>query len=167
VLALVAEQNKGVIAEVRRVVDDLRPRALDQLGLVSGLRERCKHFSRETRSACGLTRVDVVAPDHMPQLPAAVEVAAYRIATEAVTNAARHGHATSCRVRLAVEAQALIVEIRDDGIGLPAEFAPGVGIASMRERAAELGGHFSAARHPAGGTIIAATLPITDVATST
>jgi signal transduction histidine kinase len=167
VLALVAEQNKGVIAEVRRVVDDLRPRTVDQLGLVSAIRERCNHFSRENQCGSGLPCVDVVAPNHMPELPAAVEVAAYRIATEAVTNAARHGRATMCHVQLAVQTQALIVEIRDDGVGLPTGYAPGVGIASMRERAAELGGQFSAARHPAGGTIISATLPIGDLSAPT
>jgi signal transduction histidine kinase len=99
-----------------------------------------------------------------PPLPAAVEVAAYRIVQEALTNVVRHAHASECVVRLALDetVETLRLEIRDDGRGLPSERGRGVGVASMRERAAELGGEcvvesFSAV----GGTRVRASLPCT------
>ena len=61
----------------------------------------------------------VHAPEQLPPLPAAVEVAAYRIAQEALTNVARHAHAHNCQVRLTL-GEALQLEIADDGVGLPA-----------------------------------------------
>jgi signal transduction histidine kinase len=151
--------TKSLIAEVRRVVDDLRPRALDQLGLVCAIQENITAFN-SSRAADDVTlQVEVHTDGPLGSLPAAVEVAAYRIATEAVTNAARHGAARRCEVSLHVETDALVVEVRDDGIGLPAQYVPGVGLNSMRERAAELGGSFSATRVPEGGTVIKARLP--------
>ena len=101
-----------MVAEVRRVVDDLRPRALDQFGLVGALRQRCQTF--QTRE--GLALVELRLQSALPELPAAVEVAAFRIATEALTNAARHAHATRCRIELDHEDRALSVIIRDNGI---------------------------------------------------
>ena len=93
-------------------------------------------------------------------LPAAVEVAAFRIATEALTNAARHAHATRCRIELDHEDRALSVIIRDNGIGLPAGYTPGVGTTSMRARAVELGGVFFTGTDPSGGTVVSASLPL-------
>jgi two-component system NarL family sensor kinase len=95
----------------------------------------------------------------MPHLPAAVEVAAYRIAQEALTNLVRHAHARHCTVRLAMNG-GLELEVIDDGKGLPARHAVGVGLASMRERAAELGGTCTVRRGPDGGTIVRAELPV-------
>jgi signal transduction histidine kinase len=83
-------------------------------------------------------------------LPAAVEVAAYRIATEALTNAVRHASASACEVRITRAADSVSVLVQDDGVGITAGNPRGLGVQSMRERAAELGGSFDA-RTPAGG----------------
>ncbi|MBI4494690.1 MAG: hypothetical protein HY690_18085 [Chloroflexi bacterium] len=107
----------------------------------------------------GLLYVSVEAPEALPPLPAAVEVAAYRIALEALTNVARHACARTCTIRLAL-ADALELEIVDDGIGLPANPRAGVGLASMRERAAELGGTCTIEPTSVGGTRVLARLPI-------
>ncbi len=155
-----AAGTKNVLGEIRRIVDDLRPRALDQLGLASAIREKGAPFARPHEARNGL-QVDVDA-NVLLRLPAAVEVAAYRIALEAITNAARHGSARHCRVVLREDHDVLFVQVRDDGTGLPAHYTPGVGLRSMRERAAELGGSFTAQSDPAGGTLITAHLPLPD-----
>ena len=94
-----------------------------------------------------------------------MEVAAFRIALEAITNVARHARARSSTVRLAIEDGALCVEIRDDGVGMPGPRADhtghaGVGLTSMRERATELGGSLHVGPLPEGGTRVLATLPL-------
>ncbi len=147
-------QSQEALAAVRQVSYDLRPPALDQLGLLPALRERAAAHSQTD----GL-HITVEAPDSLPPLPAAVEVAAYRIALEALTNAERHAHARHCTLRLALDG-ALCLEISDDGVGLPDPFQAGVGMASMRERAAELGGSWAIERRAAGGTRVAARLPL-------
>jgi signal transduction histidine kinase len=86
-------------------------------------------------------------------------VAAYRIATEAMTNVARHAHARSCLLRLEI-ADELTVEVRDDGVGVPAGHLVGVGLPSMAERAAEVGGRCIVARLDGGGTRVLAHLPL-------
>jgi signal transduction histidine kinase len=103
--------------------------------------------------------VAVEAPDPLPPLPAAVEVAAYRIATEAMTNVARHARARRCLLRLDVSDE-LTLQVSDDGIGLPASPPAGVGLPSMTERAAELGGQCRVARIDGGGTLVVAHLPL-------
>ena len=130
----------------------LRPPALDDLGLLAALEQQA-----ETVRAGGL-RVEVV-PEHVGALPAAVEVAAYRIVAEALTNVTRHARATSVRVRLVNEPGALVVEVSDDGIGISSERTAGVGLLSLRERAAELGGSTTVSCPPEGGTIVRAVLP--------
>ena len=102
------------------------------------------------------------APEDLPSLPAAVEVAAYRIAQEAITNVARHARARTCRARLSVDeaADALLLEITDDGIGMPAGRRAGVGLSSMRERAVELGGACEVEPIPPLGTRVLACLPL-------
>ncbi len=97
----------------------------------------------------------------MPPLPAAVEVAAFRIALEALTNVARHARARTCHIRLTVD-DGLCLEIADDGRGLPAAYRPGVGLAAMRERAAELGGDCAIGAGLAGGTRIRVRLPLAE-----
>ena len=145
------EQTRQALADIRRLVYDLRPPALDQLGLGAAIAQQGERFS-------GLS-VDVQAEGDLAGLPAAVEVAAYRIAAEAITNAARHGDAQSCRVRLSLNG-ALDLEIVDDGSGLPRAPRAGVGLSSMRERAAELGGSFEVGPAPGGGTRVRARLPV-------
>ncbi len=149
------EQVRSSVADIRRLVYNLRPPALDELGLLSALRERAAAFP----SGQG-PHVRVEGPDQLPPLPAAVEVAAYRIAQEAVNNAAQHGEAQQCWVRLKVD-DGLTLEIIDDGSGLPDDLRVGVGITSMRERTSELGGRITIETLPEGGTRVHAWMPIT------
>ncbi|MFI6406456.1 sensor histidine kinase [Streptomyces sp. NPDC050548] len=144
----------GAVAEVRRLVDGLRPPDLDQLGLLGALRERAVRLSWR---ADGIPlQVRVQAPERLPALPAAVEVAAYRIAIEALTNAARHARASRVDLRIEI-GDGLRLEVCDDGspAGEETAWTPGVGITSMQERAAELGG-----RCVAGQGRVVATLPL-------
>jgi signal transduction histidine kinase len=131
---------------------------LDELGLLPAVRERARQF--QTADPDQL-RVVVEAPDSLPPLPAAVEVAAYRIVSEALMNVVRHADARTCTIRLAMcEAEGVLrVEVVDDGKGIPAEHRAGVGLRSMRERAGELGGSASIASDPHGGTRVEVELP--------
>jgi len=147
---------RTAIADIRRLVHGLRPPALDELGLVGALQRLA-----ETVGADGL-RVPVDVPSALPPLPAAVEVAAYRVVQEALTNVVRHAEARTACVRLAVDADALTVEITDDGRGLPDEPVAGVGLSSMRERAAEMRGTCLVEAAPGGGTRVLAVLPLTE-----
>jgi signal transduction histidine kinase len=129
---------------------------VDELGLVGAL-----HRLAETIGADGSgPRITVDVPPSMPTLPAAVEVAAYRIVQEALTNVVRHARATTCTVRLALESGGLSVAITDDGRGLPRDPVAGVGLSSMRERAAEMGGTCVVQDAAAGGTQVLAGLPL-------
>jgi signal transduction histidine kinase len=103
--------------------------------------------------------IAVETPERLPELPAAVEVAAYRITQEALTNVARHAQARTFVVRI-VLADGLHVEVCDDGIGLPTERHAGVGVTSMQERATELGGTCLIETRPVGGTRVFARLPV-------
>jgi two-component system NarL family sensor kinase len=101
----------------------------------------------------------VLGPDVLPPLPAAVEVAAYRITLESLTNIIRHAQASECCVHLSLS-DALYLEVEDNGVGIPPANRAGVGLRSMRERAAELGGTLVVESAPAGGTRILAQLPL-------
>ena len=117
-------------------------------------------FSTAAREA-GLD-VDLQCPPQLEVRSAAVEVAAYRIVGEALTNVTRHARATRCEVRLAVEGCALVVTIQDDGVGIDDGTESGVGLLSLRERAAELGGRAEVTCPPDGGTLMRAILPMED-----
>lgn len=149
-------QVQGALADIRRLVYNLRPPALDELGLVPAL----QHHAERISGARG-PQVEVQAPSDFPALPAAVEVAAYRITQEAVNNAVQHGKAHHCWIRLRLQS-GLAIEIEDDGVGMPGDAQTGVGISSMRERAAELGGRFRIEGGPAGGTRVSVWLPLVD-----
>jgi signal transduction histidine kinase len=158
------DQMRRTVAAVRRAVDDLRPPALDELGLVEALREHVAAYRLPVAAAAvggpaTAARVTVEA-EVLPALRAAVEVAAYRIAAEAVANAVRHAGASTSTVTLGLSGDDLLVEISDDGRGVPADAVPGVGSASMRERAAELGGTLDVTTAPGGGTTVRARLPL-------
>jgi signal transduction histidine kinase len=140
--------------DIRRLVYELRPPALDELGLVTALREQAAQYHR----AGGLT-VTVEASPSLPALPAAVEVAAYRIALEALTNIVRHAQARTCRISLTVSDD-LVLDIEDDGRGLPDSLKAGIGLLSMRERAAELGGICVIEARSEGGMRVRARLPL-------
>ncbi len=162
------EEVQASIGDVRRLVEDLRPPALDQLGLVGALRQ---HAERLTERDAGLEVSVEAAP--CPALPAAVEVAAYRIVTEALNNVARHAGARHASVGIDVEAgRELVLRVEDDGVGLAGSRAagggaavvvgraPGVGLAAMRDRAVELGGSCETGPGSRGGTLVAARLPL-------
>ncbi|MDQ4134111.1 MAG: histidine kinase [Actinomycetota bacterium] len=153
ILERLANQTQMAIADVRRIVNDLRPASLDQLGLLTALKTQAAAFED------GALRLTVDAEGDLTTLPAAVEVAAFRIACEAMNNAYRHGGAQQCAVRL-VRDGALELEVTDDGRGLPAQAGTGVGLASMAERAAELGGSFVVEPAECGGTKVRARLPL-------
>lgn len=141
------------ITDIRRLVYDLRPPALDDLGLVDSLRETALQYGHNG------VQVSVEAPESLPTLPAAVEVACYRIVHEALTNVARHAGARSCTVRLRVD-DALRLEVTDDGAGLAPNHRAGVGLLSMRERAVELGGACLVNSQPGEGTVVSVFLPL-------
>jgi two-component system NarL family sensor kinase len=152
-----AASVEGAVADVRRVVYALRPPALDQLGLIGALRQQAATLGAGDPQL----RIDLDAPDPMPPLPAAVEVAAFRIAQEALTNISRHAFAHRASVAITV-GDALALTIRDDGRGLPENHLNGVGLTSMRERATELGGSLAITRPAEGGTLLAVRLPLSD-----
>ena len=144
------------LADVRRLVEDLRPPALDQLGLVGAVRQQARLL---TERDPGLEVC--VETSGLGDLPAAIEVAAYRIATEALTNVSRHASARHCRVGLSLHGTGVVLlEIEDDGIGLPERRRTGVGLMAMRERAAELGGTCETGPAALGGTRVRAMLPV-------
>lgn len=145
---------QDAIADIRRLVHNLRPPVLDELGLLSALRA-----SAASQLSSPGPHVVVEGPESLPALPAAVEVAAYRIAQEAVNNVVRHAHAQHCYVRLGLNG-GLRLEVQDDGSGLPDQLRAGVGLNSMRERAQELGGSFRIEALPEGGTRVLAQFPL-------
>lgn len=158
-LAALTVEAQNMIADVRRLVYQLRPPDLDEYGLVSALRE---YLHRVTPKG---TVVTLDAPQGSLTLPAAVEVAAYRIVQEAVNNAVKHARAGAIIVKLAllpspVQPALLWLEISDNGVGLAADHPVGIGLLSMQERAEELGGVFTIQSNEEGGTRIAAQLPI-------
>lgn len=152
---------EGTLEEIRRLVYDLRPPVLDQLGLVGAVQACAAEYERPPANGQKDLTVTVTAPDPLPPLPAAVEVAAYRIAQEALHNVFRHAQASQCAVTLRVQNGALWLEVRDNGRGLPANGRAGVGLQSMKERAAELNGRCVVESLPSGGTRVTAELPLT------
>jgi signal transduction histidine kinase len=155
------EQIEMIIGDIRRVVYNLRPPALDELGLAGAIGEYVARFANEEQASKAALKVTVEAPEALPPLSAAVEVAAYRIVQEAVTNVIRHAHAHSCHVRLLVK-DGLQIEVNDDGQGIEEADRTGVGLSSMRERAEELGGTFTIKKASPCGTQITACLPLPD-----
>jgi signal transduction histidine kinase len=132
----------------------LRPPALDEFGLLFALRELTMQFAD-----AGM-KVEMDVPERMPQLDAAIEVAVYRIAQEALTNVSRHAKASACRITMRIEGTAVLLQVSDNGCGLPIPLKPGIGIGSMRERAEELGGNCRISSAPGAGTIVSAQLPL-------
>jgi signal transduction histidine kinase len=141
------------LADVRRLVEALRPPALDELGLLGAVRSRAAALAGEME-------IDVDGSDARGPLPAAIETAAYRIAVEAMTNAIRHSDGTRCTVSILVGDDVVELGVRDDGHGLKPDRTPGVGLRSMRERAAEVGGTLTVWSPAEGGMVIIARLPL-------
>jgi signal transduction histidine kinase len=158
--ALIGEIRSDVgnlISDVRRVVDALRPPLLDEVGLAGALTQLGNAFGARTDCA-----VEVRSAE-LPHLSAAVEVAAYRIGAEALTNVFKHARSTRCDVSLAVSDSLLILDIVDDGIGGASTRDGGTGLPSIAERAAELGGELEI-ESTSAGTHVRARLPLAPVA---
>jgi signal transduction histidine kinase len=150
---LVPRLNEAV-RDVRTLVHDLRPPTLDELGLAGSVRELATRFATPTRAIS-------VDAEELEALPAAVDLAAYRIVSECLANAAKHSAASSVRLALRRSPSSLQVEVCDDGVGLAAGAVAGVGLRSMRERAEELGGSCTVGSGDGGtGTTVVATLPL-------
>lgn len=157
-LGEVKRQAQQLVGDVRQVVNDLRPPALDELGLVEAIRGAVAHLHNHTSPL--QIRLDA---DAVPRnLPAAVEAASYRIVMEAVTNVVKHAHAQHCEITLKLlQAPAqLQITVEDDGDGLAEQVRANVGLRSMRERAEELGGTFHIALRSSGGTCVSVALPL-------
>ena len=152
------------VLEVRRVVEGLRPPALDELGLDGAVHQLARRLATPAGAAAAPGRpvtIDAtVQLNGLPELPAATEVAAFRITQEALTNAIRHANASHVLASITVEDDELVVRVRDDGHGLAASRDDGVGLSAMRERAEELGGSFDIRAEPTIGTTIEARIPL-------
>jgi signal transduction histidine kinase len=153
VLDAAAGYLRSTVGAVRVIVDDLRPGVLDDLGLEAAVRDQAE------RLGGGGLQVEVLGIGDLTTLPAAAEVAAYRIASEALTNVARHANATSAAVRLTRNGHNLLVHVEDNGRGLTDDSRLGVGLESMHQRAAELGGT-CAVSSSATGTTVEAVIPV-------
>ncbi|NOU92571.1 sensor histidine kinase [Paenibacillus sp. LMG 31456] len=163
---------RATVDEIRTLVHDLRPPSLDELGLISAIQERVSELNKPARLLADElgtipTHIRLLEPPQLPDLPAAVEVAAYRIVTESLVNVIKHSQATDCTIKLHISAtKQLVIEVTDNGTGLPPSYAQqlpgkgGIGLQSLRERAAELGGQCSIERLQQGGTRVLAILPI-------
>jgi signal transduction histidine kinase len=152
--ALLREMRSDVqatIVDVRRLVDGLRPVSLDELGLVGSLQRLVD------RTPADGPDVHLVAED-ADSPAAAVEVAAYRIVQEALTNVLRHARASECEVSVQGGNGSLVVSVTDDGAG-SFRAGDGSGLETMRERAEELGGSLELLPRPGGGTVVRAVLP--------
>jgi signal transduction histidine kinase len=152
----------AAVDDIRRVAYDLRPPALDEFGLVGAIRLRASQFNTRSGDLPPGSQIQVIvrAPEPFPAVPAAVEVATYRIVLEALTNVVRHAQATRCEIDLAVQNAWLQMTIRDDGKGFDGHPSPGMGIEVMKERAAELGGRHTVEPVAGGGTLVRVSLPL-------
>ena len=150
-LESIGTDAEGAVAEIRRLIDELRPTALGEAGLAEAVEVAVASL------ADGLVRR--VALDLPDALGSRTEVAAYRIVVEAVRNVVRHAEAHTVTVEGRVEREELVLSVGDDGRGL-GEAPPGVGIRAMTDRATELGGSLTVRDHEAGGTEVIARLPL-------
>jgi signal transduction histidine kinase len=156
---------RAALADVRRLVDGLRPPALDELGLLGAIEQQAARLEGGGGLVTGTRIVVDRTASPLPELPAAVEVAAYRIVVEALTNMVRHSGARTCQVRIRADDE-LTIEVDDDGSGLPPGYRAGTGLESMDGRAAELGGSLAVVARPGGGVRVVARLPIRPVSGS-
>lgn len=150
------------ISEVRRTVSNLRPAILDELGLEGALdmlTEQTAEAHRHDKAGPFAVTLETEPASALEQLPAAVEVAAYRIISEAVNNASRHAQANRCTVHIRVDGN-LRISVHDNGQGISDDATAGTGLTSITERASELGGTANIHSAVCGGTVVTATIPI-------
>jgi signal transduction histidine kinase len=159
-------QNETTMEEIRELVYALRPSTLDELGLVGAVNDFIAGLNSRPNSGSELQIETRKFMDDLPPLPAAIEVAAYRIVTEALTNVSRHSRALHCEVSFEIESKnrtrALLLNVIDDGVGLPKKRRQTVGMTSMRERAEEIGGSLQFESEGNGGTRVYARLPFSE-----
>ena len=173
-LSALSEQTQQAVAEIRDLINGLRPPALDDLGLSYAVQELAQQLTPGGEAP----QISVQSAPDLPDLPAAVEVAAYRISQEALTNVLRHARASQCTVRLSVQALSanggpagspvgslpaewLVLEVTDNGIGITQPRPEGIGLQTMHERAAEVGGRLLIESSAGSGTRLRAELPVT------
>jgi signal transduction histidine kinase len=154
-LARLGDEVDTCVDEVRRIINDLRPPALDQLGLPGAIEAQARRLCDGADAPDLTVELDALRDVHVS---ASVELAAYRIVTEAVTNVIRHADARRCSVHGAVRGAHLVLVVEDDGRGMAVNHHAGVGLVSMRERAAAVGGDVSVGTGSRGGTRVRATL---------
>jgi two-component system sensor histidine kinase UhpB len=155
-LRSVAHAVRDSLDEVRRIARELRPEALDDLGLVNALIALCNRVDVQDGP-----RVRRELQGNLPALSPDVELVIYRIAQEGLTNALRHSGARSATVSLTADAETLMLRVSDDGSGMPAQLPGGTaGIAGMRERALLVGGRLSIDSSPEHGTDVRLTVPV-------
>jgi two-component system, NarL family, sensor kinase len=152
------QETEDILSEVRRLVYNLRPPSLDQLGLLEAIRTLADQYKDLPESHSQL-RIVFDLPEKIPELPAAVEVATYRIVQEALNNVIRHAHASCCEVRMWCN-ESLHLNITDNGQGFKINHPPGIGLTTMRERASELGGALQVNEVNSGGTCVKVSLPL-------
>lgn len=155
-MAAIAAQLHDTLDEIRRIARELRPEALDDLGLVNALIALSSRASRQ-----GEIRVERDLSSQLPELGEDVELVIYRIAQEALTNVLRHSRASRCWIRLTGEDDKVTLEVADDGIGMPASLGTEtIGIEGMRERALLAGGRLTIGAGPHGGTAVILDIPL-------
>lgn len=152
----VREAVRGSLDEVRRIAIELRPEALDDLGLESALAVMCERFAERT----GLRIVQHVDPD-MPALSPEVELVVYRVAQEALTNVVRHSGARDAELELECGGDLLTLTVSDRGRGLSGDHMDGTGMRGMRERASLIGAHLRVGPDSAaGGCVVRMDVPL-------
>ncbi len=155
-LQTIKGQMRSTISDLRRLVYALRPPVLDEFGLISAIRDH----TIPSQQSSGV-HISLSAPEELPPLSAATEVAAFRIVEEALTNVVRHAQAQQCQICLELTGTSeLVMTITDNGKGLPQTYQASVGMHSMRERAEELGGRCTVQTRPTGGTQVSVSLPL-------
>lgn len=150
----VMAQSESTVGDVRRLVYALRPPTLDELGLTEAIREHVQNVATTQD-----LRITIDAPEDLPEIPAAIEVAALRIVQEALNNVIRHAQASHCAVSIRINGS-LQIRIEDDGVGMAPDAVRGVGLLSMRERAAEVGGVCEIESGRNGGLLVRLSLPL-------
>jgi two-component system sensor histidine kinase UhpB len=150
------ETTRTSLEDVRRIAKQLRPEALDDLGLVPALNALANTFAERT----GL-RIRRRLPEAVPALGDEAELVVFRVAQESLTNAARHAESTRVDLTLERTGHRIVLHVRDYGRGIDG-IRPGSGIRGMRERAPLIGGNLSIANAPGGGTEVSLTLPVTE-----
>ncbi len=149
-LAQLSDYAQAAVTDVRRLVHDLRPVALDERGLPAALAQEAERLGAV-----------IVTDPELPQLPSVVEIAIWRIALEALTNAQRHANASRIEVTLECRGSDLVeLAVSDDGDGLASSASPGIGIRSMHDRARRIGGTLTVASRLPHGTLVRACLPL-------